>query len=214
MYNLPEYKEKDHAVIRDFMKAHPFVLLAGADANGIPVATQVPLLIKERDGKLFFHGHIMKQTDHHKAFLQNPHVLAVFMSPHTYVSASWYSNPQQGSTWNYMTVQAKGQLTFLEESSLPGILRETTTLFENNEHSPASFDQIPDEYVQRMVKAIVAFEIEVTALNHVFKLSQNRDEASYHNIIDRLQQGGGQAQYIAEQMKQRTSQLFKPGEAQ
>ena len=34
--------------------------------------------------------------------------------------------------------------------------------------------------------AIVAFEIEVTEMDNVFKLSQDRDEESYHNIKEKL----------------------------
>ena len=37
-----------------------------------------------------------------------------------------------------------------------------------------------------MVKAIVGFSIEVEAFDNVFKLSQNRDEASQRNIIEQL----------------------------
>lgn len=213
MYHLPYYVEKDPGIVTDFIKAHPFATLTAVDANGYPVATQVPLLIREEAGKMFFRGHIMRQTDHHKALEQNPNVLAIFTSPHTYVSASWYSDPRQGSTWNYITVQAKGVLRMLDEASLIGILRETTTQFENNEQSPASFDQLPDAYVQRLSKAIIGFEIEVVELNNVFKLSQNRDEASYHQIIHRLQEGDAPAQWIAAEMQRRTSQLFKTDSA-
>jgi transcriptional regulator len=41
-----------------------------------------------------------------------------------------------------------------------------------------------------MVKAIVGFSIEVEALDNVFKLSQNRDEASQQNIIEQLRKRG------------------------
>ena len=33
------------------------------------------------------------------------------------------------------------------------------------------------------MKAIVAFEVEITSVENVFKLSQNRDEKSFHNIM-------------------------------
>ena len=68
MYNLPYYKEQDPHVVMDFIRAHPFAFLAGADADGHPVATQVPVFIDTRDEKLFLSGHIMRNTDHHKAF--------------------------------------------------------------------------------------------------------------------------------------------------
>lgn len=209
MYNLPYFKESDQNVVLEFMRAHPFVFLTGCDADNKPVATQIPVFIDERDEKLFLSGHMMKQTDHHKAFLQNPHVLAVFTGPHTYVSASLYSDPQQGSTWNYMSVHVKGILAIQGEQELLSILKRTTDHFENNIHSPSLFEKLPEEYVQKMVKAIVAFEIEVTSIDNVFKLSQNRDEKSYHSIISKLQQSDENSQRIAAEMERRTSQLFK-----
>ncbi len=208
MYSLPYFTEKDPAVVLEFMKQHPFITLCGSTANAKPVATHVPVLIKERDGKVFLQGHIMRNTDHHKAFEENPDVLAVFLGPHTYVSASWYADPRQGSSWNYMTVHAKGQLTFTDEAGLLQLLQELTAHFENNIQSPSLFEKLPNDYVSRMSKAIVAFEIAVQETDNVFKLSQNRDEASYHNIMEKLRAGNADAQVIAKEMQQRATQLF------
>lgn len=93
MYDLPYHKERDEQVIQAFIEQHPFAFLTGCDAANKPVATQVPLFLEEKEGRIFLSGHIMKNTDHHKAFLQNENVLAVFTGNHTYVSATWYSNP-------------------------------------------------------------------------------------------------------------------------
>ena len=207
MYDLPYYKEQDAETVIQFMQQHPFAMLIGS-ARNMPVATQVPLLIEQHAGKLYLQGHIMRNTDHHNALEQNPNVLCVFTGAHTYVSASWYQNPQVGSTWNYMSVHAKGTLRFVDEASLIEILRQTTAHFENNPESPSLFHHLPDNYIQRLVKAIVGFEIEVTALENVFKLSQNSDRESYQNIIEQLQSGGAQAQEIATEMARRSSQLF------
>jgi transcriptional regulator len=189
------------------MQQHPFAMLIG-NAGKQPVATQVPLLIEQSAGPLYLKGHIMRHTDHHKALEQNGNVLCVFTGAHSYVSASWYQDPQVGSTWNYMSVQARGILRFVDEASLIEILRHTTAHFENNPHSPSLFHHLPDAYIQRLVKAIAGFEIEVTALEHVFKLSQNSDKESYHHIIRQLQKGSAQAQEIASEMEHRGSQLF------
>jgi transcriptional regulator len=53
------------------------------------------------------------------------------------------------------------------------------------------------------MKAIVAFEIKVQEVDHVFKLSQNRDEESYSNILSQLQKGDSDAKQVATIMKQR-----------
>ena len=79
MYNLPYFKEEDKAVVLQFVNDYPFAFLSGCDANNKPVATQVPFFVDERDGKIFLSGHIMKNTDHHKAFLQNNNVLGIFL---------------------------------------------------------------------------------------------------------------------------------------
>lgn len=182
------------------MHQHPFVLLTGCSDEG-PVATHVPVLLKQREGKLYLQGHIMRQTDHHKAFAANPNVLVVFTGPHTYVSASWYTEPRQASTWNYLTVHARGTLQFGDEGFLRNVLKETTAQFENNAHSPSLFGHLPEDYVERLIKAIVAFEIEVTSVEHVFKLSQNQDKESYENIIAQLSRGDADAKQMAEIMK-------------
>ncbi len=209
MYNFSYFKEKDIAVVKQFMKDNPFAFLCGVDSNHSPVATQVPVLLEERSEQLFLMGHMQRKTDHQLAFEQNPQALVIFNGPHTYVSASWYSNQQTASTWNYMSVHAKGKIQFLDDASLLAILTRTTAQFENNPGSPSLVEKMPEEYVSKMMKAIVAFEIEVTHIDNVFKLSQNRDKESYNNIIPQLQKQGGDAAAIAGEMEKRSSQLFK-----
>ena len=41
---------------------------------------------------------------------------------------------------------------------------------------------LPEDYRNRLMKSIIAFEIEVSKIENVFKLSQNRDEESFHEI--------------------------------
>ncbi len=209
MYNLPYFQEKDQQRVLEFVKAHPFTFICGCDAENKPVATQIPCFIEEREGQLYLSGHIMKNTDHHKAFAQHPNVLAVFTGAHTYVSASWYSDPHTASTWNYMSVHAKGTMRFLDEAALMKVLKHTTNHFENNPHSPANFEQLPEDYVAKLAKAIVAFEVEVHSLENVFKLSQNRDKESYENIMQKLNDQDNNAKEIANEMNTRKEELFK-----
>lgn len=208
MYDLPHHKEKDQEEIIQFMKDHPFVFLTGPDADNKPVVTQVPVFIDEKDGKYFLTGHIMRNTDHHKAFEQNKNVLAVFTGPHTYVSATWYTKPV-GSTWNYISVHAHGTIRFGDTDELKSVLQRLTLHYENgNTASTTVFNNLPSEYTERMMKAIVPFEIEITDLQHVFKLSQDRDEKSYDNIIQKLKQKDGDAKIIADIMEKRKSKVF------
>jgi transcriptional regulator len=208
MYHLEIFKDKDQTQLLDFMHQHPFALITGVSSLQTPVATQVPVLVKPRADGLYLQAHIMKHTDHHLAFEQNPEVLVVFTGADTYVSASWYVNPQQASTWNYQSVHARGTLRFLNDAELLQVLEETTTRFENNPNSPAAFNRLSENYVQRLSRAIIALEIKVTALDHIFKLSQNRDRQSFENIIGHLEQGNANQQAIAQAMQQRKETLY------
>lgn len=208
MYSMSYYKEQDQKKVIEFMHAHPFVMLCGSTVSGRPVATQVPMLILQNENKLYLRGHFMRKTDHHLAFTENSQVLAVFTGAHEYVSARWYANPQQASTWNYMSVHVRGKIKFTSDEELLAILEETTSRFENNPDSPASFDHLPHEYVERLSKAIVGFHIEVEEIENVFKLSQNRDRNSYENIVEQLQHKSADGKIIAKEMEMRTSQIF------
>ncbi|HEU4861029.1 MAG TPA: FMN-binding negative transcriptional regulator [Chitinophagaceae bacterium] len=209
MYNLPYFKEDDAEVVVQFMRDHPFVFLSGVSEEQKPVATQVPVFIDERDGKLFLTGHIMRNTDHHKAFVKNPNVLAVFTGPHVYVSGTWYSDPHQASTWNYMSVHAKGTLQFGNYDDLVAILKRLTLHYENNNSASTTvFDNLSSGYIASLIKAIIAFEVEIISVENVFKLSQNRDEKSFNNIISKLEELGSDGQFIAKEMKKREQKLF------
>ena len=212
MYNLPHYTEHDAHVIKEFVDQHPFAFIAGCDSENKPVATQVPVFIEERDGRKILSGHIMKNTDHHKAFLHNENVLVIFTGHHTYVSATWYHNPHLPSTWNYMSVHAKGIIRFMDDAALEEVLRKTTLHFENNnQQSTTVFDNLPVDLREKLMKAIVAFEIEVTAMDNVFKLSQDRDPKSYQHIKEKLKEQGEDGHVIAAEMEKRTKEVFPEG---
>ena len=208
MYNVPHFKTSDKDEIIAFMHAHPFIMLCGVAENNTPVVTNVPVLIEQRDDKIYLLAHVMRKQDHTKAFEANPNVLAVFSGAHTYVSASWYENKQSASTWNYQAVHAIGILKFLDDAGLYNILTKLTAKFEQDHNSPSLVNKMDETYVNNMMKAIVAFEIEVTDLQHVFKLSQNRDEKSYENIIEQLDSKDADAKTIADTMRERKSKVY------
>lgn len=213
MYHFSYFKENDRARLFEFMDRYPLAYLSTADAQGKPVASQIPLIFEERDGELYLQGHMMRHTDHHRAFEQNARALAVFTGPNAYVSASCYSQPQMGSTWNYMSVHVSGTLRFLSDDELIQLMRMFTLKFEQGDmQSPTYFDNLPEAYLKSMLGAIVGFEIKADNFDNVFKLSQNRDELSYQNIINKLEVQGGLSAMVAEEMKKRHAELFPAGQ--
>jgi|SRR5579863_246326 len=199
MYDIPYFKAEHPTEVLAYMKAHPFAMFCGADSDRKPVATQIPVLFEYRDDKLFLQGHFMKKQDHTNAFMKHPDALAVFSGAHTYVSASWYENKQIASTWNYQSVHASGVISFQDEAFLLKLITRLTETFEET-GSPSLVQKMDPAYVHQMMQAIVAFEMEVVSVRHVFKLSQNRDKKSRENIISHLSAQGDDALEIARAM--------------
>lgn len=212
MYSFTCFTENDRQTIVDFIEAYPFAFLTGSFLCGKQAATQVPVMLEQRNGEFYLQGHIMRNTDHHKAFLENPNALVVFTGPNAYVSASWYANLQIGSTWNYMSVYISGPISFMNDEDLIQLMRKQTLKFERgNTRSLTFYDNLPEQFLNKMMPAITGFEIKGEEVKNVFKLSQNRDEQSYINVTAQLEQQGGNSALVAGEMKKRKAALFPPG---
>ena len=185
MYKLPHFTEKDTDKVIAFMKENAFAIITGLGEQ-YPVATHIPLeVVVKANDKIILCGHIMKNSDHHKAFVKNSNVLVIFKGPHCYVSASWYNNPQSASTWNYMTVHVKGNIAFTDDEGTYAAIKAITNKYEGTE-TKAAFNEMSKEYIDQMLKAIIGFTITVATFENVFKLSQNKSEAEQINIIEQL----------------------------
>lgn len=208
MYNMPHFKEKDKDALLKFMENNPFVTLIGSDGER-SVATQVPVIVSEGENGISARGHIMRGTDHHRTFEKNSQVLMLFHGPHCYVSSSWYMDRGHGSTWNYMTVHLRGSMRMMEEAETIQLLTDLTHLYEDPQEKPELVENLDPGYIAAHVKAIAGFEIMADSIDGIFKLSQNRDNDTYINIVTRLKQNGEcNAQKIAAEMILGRPELF------
>jgi transcriptional regulator len=205
MFKVKRYQAKDQQEILKMMQDNPFAIVIGHGTDNYPVATHVPVEVElKADGKIIITGHFSRATDHAKAFEKNRNVLVIFTGPHAYISASWYTDTRMASTWNYLTVHAKGQLEYLDETGTYNIIKALTDRYEATSSNPASMEKMDEKYIRNNIKAIVGFKIEVLDLDTVFKLSQNRDAVSQQNITEKLSQSGDQqAIAIAREMEKR-----------
>jgi len=201
MYNIPYYKANNNSEVLLFMKAHPFIVLCGIGLDEKPIATHLPVIVIERDDRIFLQAHSMRKQEHTIAFESNQNVLAIFHGANSYVSATLYEPNNTASTWNYSAVHASGILRLLDDDGLYNLLKTLTNHFEGITHTSASFKNLNEDYVRTHMKAVVAFEIEVTNLQHVFKLSQNKTEKEKENITQHLTKGTQDEQAVAASMK-------------
>jgi len=203
MYLTNHFSPAEQADILAFMESNSFAIICGTGADGFPVATHVPVMIDMRDNQMYLQAHIMRKQAHTIAFEHNNKVLAIFHGPHAYVSAQHYEPQNTASTWNYSAVHASGIIRFLGDSELYTMLKNLTAKYEQNADSPSQMQHMSEDYIQSNMKAIVAFEIEVTQLQHVFKWSQNKSSNIQQSIIQTLAKGSSEEQLAAAEMKLR-----------
>ena len=185
MYDIGYFKTEEKQDILAFMQAHSFATVIGTNQQ-VPVASHLPLHIVEENNELFLSGHLMRKSAHHLAFEKNKQVLVIFQTEPAYIHASWYENTAQASTVNYMAVHASGEIAFGDEAQTLAAVKNITDTHLGGD-GPGSYKEMPEAYITQHIKAIVSFTIKVTALQHVFKLSQNKSLQEKTNIIAALE---------------------------
>lgn len=183
MYVPKLYREEDREKIVEFLRRHDFATLVAHDGEK-PIASHLLVEIVEEDEKLFINGHMSRANPMWRLFDRNPEVLVIFQGPHTYVSPTWY-NHLNVPTWNYQSVHVYGKPRLVANPGESyGILKRLVERYEQD--SPYRMETLPQDFVIKEMKGIVAFQIEVTRLEASYKLSQNRNDEDYWNIVSRL----------------------------
>ena len=191
MYIPQAFAEADQGKLHGFIEAHSFGLLVSAHEGG-PFASHLPFLL-ERDagphGTLV--GHMARANPQWRHADGRP-VLAVFSGPHAYVSPAWYEAEDVVPTWNYVTVHATGVFRAVHDrDALLGIVRDTVAVHEGGRPRPWTLD-VSGEFLDRMLKGIVGFRIEVGRLEGKWKLNQNHPEERRRKVVRALEQAGDQ----------------------
>lgn len=166
-----------------FMQRYSFATMVTA-VNGVPEATHLPFLVKQENDKVFLLSHFAKANPHAAQVIGNIS-LVIFTEPHAYISPKNYQKEENVPTWNYIAVHAYGQAEILEEEHKKAELLKHTIEYYDAGYLQ-QWDKLTDQYKSKMMKGIVAFEIEVTDLQAKNKLSQNRSEIEKENIIHSL----------------------------
>lgn len=204
MYPMREFQERDPDAILDFIRKHPLGMITAVGESGL-VATHVPLLVTE-GSPMRLRGHLMRKTSHWEGFKTASEVLVAFTGPDAPVLESWNTGRPFGGTWNYMAVHVRGKLNYLPESDLVDILRDLKDLYEVDPST--KFDDLPPDYVPSLIRAIEGFEIVVSSVEAVFKLSQNRSQVDFDRTVDELTRKGGESALVAEEMTARRDAFF------
>jgi transcriptional regulator len=208
MYVPASFRITDSEKLSAFIDRYSFATLVTNNANS-PFATHLPLQLLRDDGSQgTLVGHLARANPQWQHFGSDQEVLAMFQGPHSYISPSWYTVAESVPTWNYAAVHVYGFARVLEDRQrIDTILNDLIATYESGFESPWK-PQLSKDYRDKMVQAIVAFEIRITRIEGKFKLGQNRSAQDVRNVYDVLSNMTvDDAQNLAELM--RTEKLIE-----
>lgn len=211
MYIPRRFEEKDNERIHAFIRENSFAILVSIH-EGRPIGTHIPLRLEaSAEGKDILVGHISKGNEQKHTLTDGAQVLAIFPGPHAYISPRWYTE-MRVPTWNYISVHVYGTVKIMEGDILKAALSRLIDTYEHHMPQPVHMDEIPEKSLRDDLRGIVGFEILVTEYQAAAKLSQNRDQQSYHQVITHLDQGDETARAVAAEMQKNTVHLFPPND--
>lgn len=196
MYIPASFRVEDRAALEDFIDAYGFATLVSI-RGGTPFATHVPLLLDRSSGTLL--GHFAKANPHWEAFDSGVESLAIFTGPHAYISPSWYASAPAVPTWNYTAVHVYGVPRLLTAERTRDVVDRLVQKYEGSRSSPWP-NVMPDDFRDRLLAAIVGFEMPIARIEGKFKLSQNRSSEDRAGTLQALQNEGTDSALLAEFM--------------
>jgi transcriptional regulator len=199
IYLPPHFVVADRVHQLGVMREFPFATLVSV-ADAVPTFSHVPMVVLERGDRLSLLGHVATANPHWRSWQPEHPVSAVFHGPNGYVSPRLYSVREAVPTWNYIAVHVHGRLKTIEDSL--GKERVLKALINQHDQAyHAQWDELPDEFKERMKRAIVAFEIAVDRVDGKFKLSQNRSAQDKASVLVAMESGGSGERGMAEWMR-------------
>lgn len=203
MYIHPKNTWENEPEIIEFIKKNAFATLV-TQVEGKLWATHLPFVLdQDSEGNPILSGHVAKANSQWKSITDQEEVLVIFQGPHAYISSSWY-NHENVPTWNYLAVHVYGKIRYIEGEELMHHLKSLVDTYEAGRPNRVSVETMSEAYVQSQVRALVGFEVKIEEVKASAKLSQNRDDVNYHNIVKKLDESPFPLdQEVAEEMRKR-----------
>jgi transcriptional regulator len=177
MFLPTPFKPPDEHTLLQFMRTHPFGVLvtmtgSGLDGNHLPF-----VLDAEPEPYGTLRGHVARANPIWREIGEGADALVIFQGPDAFISPSWYPT----------VVHAHGKVTVVEEAGwLRAHVEALTSRHEGGRDVPWAVGDAPEDYIRKMIGAIVGIEMPITRLAGKWKLSQNRSDRDREGVIDGL----------------------------
>ena len=210
MYRPPANRVDDLSVAARIVRDHGFGHLVVSGPDGLD-AVPVPVIVDVPDdggglaraGLLRVRAHVARANPIWRAA---PCPAMLIVSPDdAYISPSFYPSkrrdPKVVPTWNYELVHLHGTVQARPDPAwLETLVRELTVRNEATMAEPWAVDDAPADFIERMLRAIVGIELEVTLVEAKRKLSQNRTAEDVAGVVAGLAGGVDRAAAVARAM--------------
>ncbi len=189
MYVNPHYAERELAVLHETIEAARFGLLVLC-AEG-PLAAHIPFVLHREEGRNgTLLAHVPRNDPLARHLDDGRETLAIFSGPKAYVSPRWYEGDGL-PTYNFLAVHAYGRPRLLEDrGEVLAYLAELVDVHEQRFPSPWSLASASKEHVDELLPHIVAFTLEIDAIQGKRKLSQNKTLEDRDGVIRGLREHG------------------------
>ncbi len=187
MYVPEVFAVEDVPRLQDFMEQFNFATLVTQHAGEL-TASHLPFVLDRATAPFgILRAHVAARNHQLEDLRSGAQALVIFQGPHTYISPSWYAQPQNVPTWNYTAVHAYGVPKILDSDGMVALLKDLTTKQERGFERPWDFDP-EDAWIRKLLPHIAGFEIRIDKLQGKFKLNQNRAAVDRASAIEKLSQ--------------------------
>ncbi len=190
MHTPRKFEQSDLVQCKKLIDNYPFATLITHSESGLE-ANHIPFFLNQSEGKNVLQGHIAKANNLWKNLKDKSDVLVVFNGPNCYITPNHYPTKKEHGkavpTWNYVTVHVRGIMSYITDKQWNlDMINNLTHQHEANQSDPWSTTDAPDDYIQKMLSAIIGLKIDVLSIKGQWKVSQNQPERNKQGVISGL----------------------------
>jgi transcriptional regulator len=187
MYTPPMFKP-DRGASLGFAQSRGFGTVCAWDGNK-PVASSVPFVLTAADdGTPLAAFHVARGNPLANLAGATSSWLLAVNGADAYVSADWYSSPDQVPTWLYQAVHLTGPVRKQSDSELGPHLDMLSAKFESwlAPKPPWTSSKMTAARLDTLKKAIVGLVMTVEGIEGSFKLNQHKSDVDHAAIASAL----------------------------
>lgn len=175
-----------------FVADRPLGQLLTSVGGVIDVST-LPIIRAAHEPRMVFYGHLAKRNQHAEKLVDGLPCVMTFTGPSAYISPRWFKEKKTVPTWNYMSVQMRGNIELIHDASDIHTLLSMTIdhmerelVLDDETPEPWKIDEASPELLARLSGMIVGFKLHISHVEGVQRLCQDKPAVDVESIAQGL----------------------------